>query len=112
MAVPRQQTDGERAAPEPAADWRLLYEIEDIEAVEAFVARHLGLGALLGRVPSEIASRFDDESRPALRVEADPEDEPATEYLVISIPTDRDWEDARDRLRRFDDEWWLDEARS
>jgi hypothetical protein len=47
MAVPRQQTDGERAAPEPAADWRLLYEIEDIEAVEAFVARHLGLGALL-----------------------------------------------------------------
>ena len=110
MAVPRHRVDGERAAQEPTAGWQSLYEIEDQGAVEAFVARHPKLEAILARAPSEIAARFDDESRPVLRVEADPEDEPASEYLVISILTRRDHDDAQARLARFDEEWWIDDA--
>ena len=109
MAVPRHRIDGERAAQEPTAGWQSLYEIEDQGAVEAFVTRYPRLDALLCRVPGEVRARFNSDARLHLSVSHEPDsdsDEP-DEWLSIAISTDRDWQDARDRLRRFDDEWWL-----
>lgn len=110
MAVPRQQIHGEQAPSVAAADWRSLYDIEDLDTVEAFVARYPRLDVLLSQIPGEVRARFDSDERLLLSVSQEPDsdsDEP-DKWLTIAIPTDREWEDARDRLRCFDDEWWLD----
>ncbi|MDP8922232.1 MAG: hypothetical protein M3O34_05065 [Chloroflexota bacterium] len=110
MAVPRWQADGERGTPRPAGDWRALYEIEDADAVEAFVARHPGLDVLLAQVPGRIRACFDTDARPSLSVSEEPDSDSdhSNEWLTIVIPIDREWQDTQARLRRFEDEWWLD----
>jgi hypothetical protein len=110
MAISRRPVEHEPPPDGEAAEWRSLYDIDDAGEVEAFVARRPDLEAILARAPRQIAARFDEALRPVLRLEADQEDDPPSEYLVIGIPTGREYDDAQARLARLDDEWWLDEA--
>lgn len=115
MALPRRRTPGrdeDRQAGAPGADvdWHALYEIENPAEVDAYVAEHPVVVSILTEAPSEIASAFDEEARLVLRHEVDPEDEPASDYLVVDIMSRRDADDAYDRLGRFDANWWFDDA--
>jgi hypothetical protein len=113
MALPRRRSpqpdrDRQAGAPGPPPDWRALYEIENPDEVDAYVAEHPVVVSILAHAPSEVAAAFEEEPRLVLRHEIDPDDEPASEYLVVDIVTMRDVDDAHDRLNRFDDGWWLD----
>lgn len=110
MAVPKRQIDAEQTPTSTATDWRSVYDSDDLSAVEAFVARYPCLNDLLSRVPGEVEARFESSARPRLSVSQEPDsdgDEP-DEWLTITIEADREWRDARARLQRFEDEWWLD----
>jgi hypothetical protein len=115
MALPRRRSlqpdqDRQASAPGLEPDWRALYEIENPAEVDAYVAEHPVVVSILAHAPSKVAAAFEEEPRLVLRHEIDPDDEPASEYLVVDIVTMRDVDDAHDRLNRFDDGWWLDDA--
>jgi hypothetical protein len=119
MALPQRRTpesdpgrppDSEHpaTAPASASDWHALYEIENPADVDAYVAEHPTVASVLAEAPAEIAAAFEEDPRLILRYALDPEDEPATDYLVVDVMTMRDSADAHDRLNRFDEDWWLD----
>ena len=115
MALPRRRTPKQdearqAGAPGAEADWHALYEIENPAEVDAYVAAHPVVASILSEAPSHVAAAFDEAPRLVLRHEIDPDDEPASDYLVVDIMTMRDAAEAHDRLNRFDDEWWVDEA--
>jgi hypothetical protein len=113
MALPKrrapQSDDFPQAGQSPTeADWHALYEIENPAEVDIYVAEHPPVATILAEAPAEIAGAFDEEPHLLLRHEIDPEDQPATAYLVVDIVTKRDAHDAHERLTRFDDRWWID----
>lgn len=115
MALPRRRTpehDDVRQASTPGAepDWHALYEIENPAEVDAYVAEHPVVSSILSEAPSEIAAAFEEQPRLVLRHDIDPDDEPSSDYLVVDIMTLRDFDDAHDRLGRFDDRWWIDDG--
>lgn len=115
MALPKRHTprpDSDQRAGQtgPASDWHALYEIENPAEVDAYVAEHPVVASILSEAPSEIAAAYEEEPRLVLRHEVDPDDEPASDFLAIDIVTMRDSDDAFDRLHRFDDSWWIDDA--
>jgi hypothetical protein len=115
MALPRRRTprrdsDSQSGASGAAPDWRARYQIENPMEVDAYVAEHPVVVSILSEAPSEIAAAFEEEPRLVLQREVDSEDEPASDYLAIDIMTMRDVDDAYERLHRFDDRWWIDDA--
>jgi hypothetical protein len=112
MALPRRRTpehdENRRTGAEP--DWHALYEIENPTEVDAYVSEHPVVVSILTEAPAEIVSAFEEEPRLILRHEIDPDDEPASDYLVVDIVSLRDFDDADDRLSRFDDRWWIDDG--
>lgn len=113
MALPRRRSsrpdrDRQANAPGPEPDWHALYEIENPAEVDAYVAEHPVVVSILADAPSEILAAFEEELHLVLRHEIDPDDEPATDYLVVDIMTARDVADVDDRINRFDEGWWLD----
>jgi hypothetical protein len=115
MALPKRRTS--RPAPDqragqtgPAPDWHARYEIENPAEVDAYVAAHPVVASILSEAPSEIAAAFEEVPRLVLQHEFDPDDEPASDFLAVDIMTMRDIDDAYDRLQRFDDGWWIDDA--
>jgi hypothetical protein len=105
--TPQSDSDRPAGAPGPEPDWRARYEIENPDKVEELLAEHPEVGSILEQAPREIGLAFDEEPRLVFRLEIDPEDEPATGYLVVDIMTQRDADDAFSRLNLFDERWWL-----
>ncbi len=107
MTIPKHQASDERPIAAVAADWRSPYDIEDRSAVEAFIDRHPFLTSLLERAPAAIQARFGPHAGLRLEVLADPDAEGA-EHLYLFVRTDRPFEEAYERQRQLDEEWWLD----
>ncbi len=107
MAIPKHQASDERPGAAVAADWRSTFDIEDLDAVEAFVDRHPFLASLLERAPTAVATHFGEHQGLRLEVVADPDAEGA-EHLYLFVRTDRPFEEAYERQRQLDEEWWLD----
>ena len=115
MALPGRRTPGhdeERQAGASGAesDWHAFYEIENPTEVDAYVAEHPIVAAILSEAPSHVAAAFGEASSLVLRHEIDPDDKPASDYLIVDIMTTSDADDAHERLTRFDDAWWIDDA--
>ena len=110
MAVPKRQRGEDQSPGVAAADWRSSYEIKDDGAAESFVERHPVLVGLLERAPDAIRQHFGEHRGLRLEAVADPDAEGA-EHLYLFVRTDRPFEEAYQRQRRLDEEWWLDAMR-
>ena len=99
MALPQQR------APQPDQDWRKHYQIENPADVEAYVAEHPSVTAILEEAPSEIRAVFGDVGLPRLRVKWDPEVGDC--WLFIGIP----WADigpsVLSLIDKLDERWSL-----
>lgn len=82
------------------------YVYRNREAVQAFLAIHPGVVAILREAEHEVDLRFGERTTVTLDVIDDPEINP--EPMVFGfIRTSLTPRDALDRLHRLDDEWWI-----
>lgn len=82
------------------------YMFNDGEAVDSFLCDNPFLTSILLNARHNIAERFEDNPSLALEIVSDPE-EPGADQLFLFIQTSLPPEQARERLRRLDREWWL-----
>lgn len=108
MALPQRRIGSEGSTDRATVDWRVLYDVEDPEAVAAYIAPYPHIPALLTEAFGRIRSVFPDSRPPTLHIEYDPGD--GDRWLTLLIPVAPLDKEARDRLHQFDDEWWLDAA--
>ena len=111
----RRQVDGAPEAPDHARwppshadEWKSLHDVQDPDAVAAYIAPYPDIPGLLQEAFGRIRSSFPDSATPRLAMQRNPEE--GDEWLthVISVPAaDRE---AGSRLDHFDDDWWLDAA--
>lgn len=107
MAVPKHRADEERSPSGVTADWRSAYRIENAGVTEAFVERHPFLVPLLRHAPSAIERHFGEHGGLRLETVTDLGEE-AFEHLYLYVRTDRAVDDAIERQRRLEEDWWLD----
>jgi hypothetical protein len=104
MALPR------RRDPRPDLDWRSHYIVENRAEVEAYVAEHPTVAAILDEAPAEIRAVFKHAAPPRLALHCDPEVGDC--WLFIGIP----WADVGPSvlplIDELDERWWLDRARA
>ena len=81
------------------------YEVAHGDAVMNFIRLHPRLAPLLLDARDEIREAFGAETRTALDVVHDPEEEDSG-MLIAFIQTTLDPDEALDRLDRFSDGWW------
>ena len=99
MALPRRREN------QPVQGWRAHYQIENPDEVEAYVAEHPSVTAILDEAPNEIRAVFGDVETPRLRMNWDPEVGDC--WLFIGIP----WADVGPTvlplIDKFDERWSL-----
>lgn len=78
------------------------------DEVNAVIARHPYVVPLLLEAHEVIARYFDLTDPVVLTYVEDPEAESDDSGLYAYIPLKASYEEARRRLRRFDEEWWLE----
>jgi len=88
-------------------DWHTFYSVAGDGMVDSFVARYPSLRPLLAHAPAAIDRYFGPHAGLRLEVFADPDAEGA-EHLYLFVRTDAPFEEAYERQRRLDEEWWLD----
>lgn len=106
MALPQRRPDSGVAGPEAVVDWRSLYQIEDLEAVDADVARNGFLGRLLSRAPAAIAEHFGDHEGLRLDLVTFPDE--GDQHLYLYVRAKGDYDGVLRRRERLDDNWWID----
>src|SRR5688572_20118799 len=111
MALPRRRTpqrdeDRQASAPGGDADWHALYEIENPAEVDAYVAEHPTLVAILTEAPDQIHAVFGDKAPPRLSVEWSPEEGDC--WLFVGIPSDDIGPSVLPLIDALDEGWWLD----
>lgn len=104
MALPRRRT------LRPDQDWRAHYTIENPAEVEAYVAEHPSVAAILNEAPNEIRAVFGHVRTPRLRMNWDPEVGDC--WLVIGIPWAEVGPSSLPLIDELDGRWWLDRART
>ena len=100
MALPQQRPS------QPAQDWRTHYQIENPDEVEAYVAEHPSVTAILDEAPLEIHAVFGNQASPRLRLTWDPEDGDC--WLFIRIPVEDEGPAALPLIEALEHRWWLD----
>jgi hypothetical protein len=100
MALPQ------RREAQPSQDWHRHYQIENPDEVEAYVAEHPSVAAILDEAPNEIRAVFGDAGTPRLRMNWDPEDGDC--WLFIRIPVDDEGPSALPLIEALEHRWWLD----
>jgi hypothetical protein len=88
------------------ADLERAYRVDEPQNVRAFVADHPGLPLLLLEI-RQAARRYFGDDPMALELFTDPEGDDAKPELVAVVTTRRGWQEALQRLREFDEGWWL-----
>ena len=111
MALPRRRSpqpdqDRQASAPDPAPDWHALYEIENADEVDAYVAEHPTVATILGEAPGQIRAVFGTEAPPRLSMEWDPEYGDC--WLFVGIPSDDVGPSTLPLIDALDEQWWLD----
>jgi hypothetical protein len=102
MALPHRRPDGNRTR---GPDWAAGFDIENVEAVAAYVAEHPSVAPLLTDAPAYIASIFRNTEPPRLRLAIDPEAGDC--WLAVAIPVSDDGPAALQLIDAFDEQWWL-----
>lgn len=111
MALPRRRAGQGDEGPAPGAsppeaDWRAHYEIENPDAVEAYVARHPTVQPVLGEAAHQIHAVFGNDAPPRLRLTWDPEDGDC--WLFVGIPSEDVGPAILPLIEALDKRWWLD----
>lgn len=83
-----------------------LFEFRDAPAVSSFLRDNPFLSDILLGAYYNAKSRFDKNTSLVLEVFSDP-DEPRSDQLFLFIQTPLPAEQARERLRQLDREWWI-----
>ena len=86
-------------------EWDVVPDI--IPAIEAFISNHPPIEALLPEINHAISVYFQGFSSVTLNLSLNPETQ-TPEYLILTIMTDLDVDEAVQRLDKFDEIWWLD----
>ncbi len=89
--------------PELATTFELRNEAQILD----FVEEHASLAGLLSEAQAKIAEVFGPETRVALELVTDM-DSPNEVELFALIGADMSVEEARARMNRLDEDWWLD----
>ena len=100
MALPQ------RRASQSDQDWRRHYQIENPDEVEAYVAEHPSVVAILDEAPNEIRAVFGNESLPRLQLTWDPEDGDC--WLFVKIPVEDEGPSMLSLIEALEQRWWLD----
>jgi len=98
----------QRRTPHTQQDWRALYRIENPAEVEAYVAEHPSVMAILAQAPDEIRAVFGNEGPLRLSLEWSPEDGDC--WLFVGIPSANVGPSVLPLIDQFDERWWLDRA--
>ena len=99
MALPRPRD------PQPKQDWRTHYQIENPDEVDAYVAEHPSVMAILDEAPNEIRAVFRNETPPRLQLEWNPEDGDC--WLFVGIPVLDEGPSALPLIDALERRWWL-----
>jgi hypothetical protein len=100
MALPhRRETQSDQ-------DWHRHYQIENPDEVEAYVAEHPSVTAILNEAPAEIHAVFSNGVPPRLQLEWSPEDGDC--WLFIGIPSADLGPSVLPRIYELEERWWLD----
>jgi hypothetical protein len=83
----------------------VLYQIEDFDAVEAYVSKHRGVVPFLADIPVQ-ARRYFPNAPLTLELLTDPEN--GEQLLLVMILTEQEIHDAWKEFERFRQEWYLD----
>ena len=100
MALPQ------RREAQPGQDWRTHYQIENPADVEAYVAEHPSVVAILDEAPNEIRAVFGNEATPSLQLEWSPEDGDC--WLFVGIPSAEIGPEVLPLIYQLEERWWLD----
>jgi hypothetical protein len=87
------------------------FSILDSLGVRDFLDKNAYLAPLLKKIAAVVPSFFETAVL-KLSIFTDPEDITFDTQLILSIVTNYPASEARARLKRFDDDWWLDEMLS
>ena len=83
------------------------YEVRDVERVTDFLFKNSSLIDLLLEIPAQIRKYFGEEQNLVLSFWLDPED-PAWHHVQVLVPTKFEASKSREKMDKFDWEWWLD----
>ena len=89
------------------------YEIRNAPEVAVFLRENNFLIDLLEEIPSKLKKIFGGKSKFALELLSEP-DFPSSREIFVLVLTEEDAEQARNKMNKFDEKWWLkhlDEAR-
>lgn len=93
----RAETGG---ATQPRYEWR--------EGAERFLVEHPELRSFLHETGDKLRVYFGTETVLTVERFVDPESAEAPDELFLRIKTQLDVEEARERLTRFEEDWWFD----
>jgi hypothetical protein len=107
MALPKRHADQRSSEPlGGSVDWRPRYEIENGPEVDAYVAKHPTVAAILCEAPDEIGDIFGEAEIPRLALAHDPENGDC--WLSIKVPVEVADDTALALIYDLEDRWWLD----
>lgn len=86
------------------------YEIGDPSEVAGFLRENAFLLGLLEEIPRQIRRVFGKKQSLRLAFFFDPED-PSYHRMSVAIPTSLPVEKSSSLLKKFDDEWWMENER-
>jgi hypothetical protein len=86
----------------------VLERCEMREGAQAFLRDHPELGPFLRETAANVRDSFGQQTALALETFQEPEAARAPVELFLLVKTSLDVPEARERMDRFGDEWWLD----
>lgn len=87
-------------ATQPRYEWR--------EGAERFLVEHPELLSFLYETGDKLRGYFGSEAALAVERFVDPESAEVPDELFLRVKTPLDVEEARERLTRFEEDWWFD----
>jgi len=88
--------------------WAKPYEIRKYNSVVEFVNRNPFLKNILPEVYEKISEYFGPHTGAALELFVPPYSEAETSELFALIQTNLEVDESVDRLKKLDEEWWID----
>lgn len=86
---------------------RMKIVLSDPDQIIQFLVQHPELISYLEEASQRINQLFPDTNQLKLRLSFDPEFDNYDPWLILSVPTALEVSEARERLDRFDMEWWV-----
>ncbi|MBA2606916.1 MAG: hypothetical protein H0U96_08630 [Acidobacteria bacterium] len=84
------------------------YEIRNAPEVALFLRENNFLLDLLEDIPSKLKKFFGSKSKLALELLSEP-DFPSSREIFVLVLTEEEAEQARNKMNKFDEKWWLEQ---